>query len=194
MLSEQILIKRLEESSQEAFSQIYDLYAPRLMAYCMQYAKVSEDAEEIVEDVFVQLWNSRRNIRQHESLKGLLFTIARNRLINAFRSRINSPVYEEFVDYKDSISASDASVPLEYDDFVRRLNSALDTLPDTQRRAIKLSRIDGLTNKEIAAAMQLSEQTVKNQLSVGLKTLRQKLGTTAYILALIAWDIANINN
>ena len=98
-MHEHLLIAGLKKGSKEAFDEIYRLYAGRLLAYCVQYTKCREDAEEIVQDVFVALWNSRRDIRQEETLRSLLFTISKHRVINAYRSTLNSPVYEDYVDW-----------------------------------------------------------------------------------------------
>lgn len=73
------------------------------------------------------------------------------------------------------MSADSASSRVEYDDFVARLHRELALLPETQQKVIRLSRVEGLSNKEIATKLNLSEQTVKNQLSLGIKQLRKKL-------------------
>ena len=89
--NEHLLIADLKKGSKEAFDEIYRLYAGRLLAYCAQYTKCREDAEEIVQDVFVALWNSRQTIRQEETLRSLLFTISKHRVINAYRVSRLSP-------------------------------------------------------------------------------------------------------
>ena len=173
--SEHLLIADLKKGSKEAFDEIYRLYAGRLLAYCMQYTKCREDAEEIVQDVFVALWSTRQAIRQEETLRSLLFTISKRRVINAYRSTLNSPVYEDYVNYQNELSAGEDCHPMEYEQYVRIVKDALHRLPSTQRRVIGLSRFSQLSNKEIAERLSLSEQTVKNQLSIGLKALRELL-------------------
>ena len=172
---EQALIRELKKHSRKAFDEIYRLYARRLLAYCKQYTKNMEDAEEIVQDVFVQLWNNRVFIRQEETLRSLLFLMSKHRLIDAYRSHLNAPVYEDYVDYQSSFAIEDTTYHLEYEEFRKELQQALATLPTTQRHVIELSRLRELSNKEIAEKLSLSEQTVKNQLSLGLKALRGKL-------------------
>lgn len=170
--NEHLLIADLKKGSKEAFDEIYRLYAGRLMAYCTQYTKCREDAEEIVQDVFVALWNSRQTIRQEETLRSLLFTISKHRVINAYRSTLNSPVYEDYVDYQNELSADEDYHRLEYEQYVRIVKDAIRRLPSTQQRVITLSRFSQLSNKEIAERLSLSEQTVKNQLSIGGKATR----------------------
>lgn len=175
--SEQQIIRELKDGSQAALGHVYDLYAARLTAFCLHFTKTTEDTEEIVEDVFISIWNSRAFIRQEETLNGLIFRMARNRLINVFRQRVNSPDFADFVDYNNlSVSGEDdVERHLEFDDFMRDVNKALDELPQTQRDVVRHSKIEGMNNKEIANTMGLSEQTVKNSLSLGLKALRKRL-------------------
>lgn len=172
---EHLLITELKRGSRKAFDRIYKLYSGRLLAYCMQYVKCHEDAEEIIQDVFVALWNNRESIRQEETLHALLFTISKHRVINAWRSTINSPVYEDYIGYQDKLSVGEDCHRLEYEQYVKIVKEAIHRLPPTQQRVITLSRFSQLSNKEIAEYLSLSEQTVKNQLSVGLKTLRELL-------------------
>lgn len=183
------LISELKKGSLKAFDAIYDMYVKRLYVYCLQYTKSEEDAEEIVQDVFVRLWTNRENIRQVETLRSLLFIMSKHHLINAYRTRINSPVYEDYVKYQDNISAEVQGHPLEYEEFVKQLKTALYKLPVTQRQVIEMSKLKQLTNKEIALELELSEQTVKNQLSLGLKKLREDLKN----LPILFWLLFSVN-
>lgn len=182
---EERLISALKLGSSKAFDNIYQMYSKRLYAYCLQFTKSPEESEEIVQDVFVKLWQNRTQIRQNETLRSLLFIMAKHHLINAYRSKVNHPVYEEFVDYKDILSVEDAHSRLEYTEFKQAFQKAIESLPDTQRRVISLSRIHQLSNKEIAEKLSLSEQTVKNQISLGLKALKDKLNKILWIIMLL---------
>ncbi|MDR1814539.1 MAG: RNA polymerase sigma-70 factor [Tannerella sp.] len=188
-ISEQELIQELKNGSQQAFNRIYYMYARRLYAFCLQYTKLREDAEEIVQDVFVQLWKSRETIRQDETLRPLLFKIAHNSLINAYKSTLNSPIYEDYVNYTDTLADDDNYHRLEYKEFVEQVKKVMSRLPETQRKVIELSRFEGLTNAEVAERLSLSMQTVKNQLSLGLKALKAMLAKIAplcYCLLIIS--------
>jgi RNA polymerase sigma-70 factor (ECF subfamily) len=184
-LTEQALIRELKQGSQTAFNGIYKIYAKRLFAYCLQYTKRVEDAEEIVQDVFMQLWNSRERIRQEETLRSLLFIIAKHHLINAYKSMVNSPVYENYVNYQNELATDDVHHHLEYEEFVEQLRKAIRRLPVTQQKVIVLARLEGLPHKEIAEKLSLSVQTVKNQLSIGLKALREELNKSHILLEVL---------
>lgn len=188
---EALLIDMMRRGSTHAFDELYRMYVHRLLGFCLQICKTREDAEEIVQDTFVQLWKHRDRIRQSESLKSLLFTIARNRIVNAYRSLANSACYEDYVEHWNILAGEDSSAKLSYQEFVQQLEETLTELPATQSKVVRLSRLEDKNNKEIAQILSLSEQSVKNQLSLGLKALRVKLQARGYLGALFFlsfWD------
>lgn len=182
---ERQLIRRLKQSDYKAFNRIYELYAKPLFAYSMQYTKQIEDAEEIVQDVFVRLWNQRDRVRLEDTLRPLLFIMARHLLINAYRTRVNQPAYEDYLNYADKLSVDDAKNRIEYSDFLKTFRKALSALPRTQQIVIELSRLQQMSVKEIAMRLSLSEQTVKNQLSLGIKRLRESLDKSLWLIILL---------
>ena len=174
-IEEQRLIERFKLGDYKAFTLIYNRYAKSLFSYSLQYTKRVEDAEEIVQDVFVRLWRQRERVRQEDTLRSLLFIMAKNMLINAYRLRVNQPSYEDYLNYVDKLTTDDTRNRVDYSDFLKSFHKVLRTPAPTQRKAIMLSRIQQLSIKEIAEHLSLSEQTIKNQLSLGLKKLRTEL-------------------
>lgn len=182
---ETLLIQSLKIGSHKAFDQIYKLYAKRLYAYSLQFTKSPEDSEEIVQDVFIKLWVNKEKIRQEDTLQSLLYIMTKHYLINAFRARVNQPVYEDFIWYKNEIAVNDTAQHIELEEFTHRFTELLKKLPLTQQKVITMSRIDQLSNKQIAKALSLSEQTVKNQISIALKILKKKIIDLNYVLYLL---------
>ena len=183
--TESQLINELRKGSYQAFDTIYRMYSKRLYAYSLQFTKSPETSEEIVQEVFIRLWTHRTTIRQDETLRSLLFIMAKHHLINAYRSKLNAPEYEDYVEYIHSLPAEEAHCRLEYKEFLTQFRRIMQTLPATQQRTIYLSRIEGLSHKEIAEKLSLSEQTVKNQLSLGLKALREKMDNLLWLFLLL---------
>lgn len=181
---ETTLIAELKQDSQQALRGIYERYAGRLYAFGLQYCKSRECVEELVEDTFVWLWTHRRSIRQSNSLRAVLFIRMRHFLINAYRTTVNSVEFEDYLNYKGRLTDGDTDW-LEYDDFVRMVHDAIARLPETQRRVVQLSRMERLSNHDIAHRLNLKEQTVKNQLSLGLKALKQMLGPAYGLYSLL---------
>lgn len=176
-MDEKELILQLKQGSEKAFDSIYSMYAARLYGYSMQYTKSREDSEEIVQDVFTKLWQYRESIIQTESLAPFIFRIAKNQLINAYKSRLNSFHFETYIDFcnEHKLSTSDTHHIVEYDDFCKILKTALKKLPQTQQNVIEYCKLKDLSNQEAAEILNLKEQTIKNQLSIGLKALRDEL-------------------
>ena len=176
-MNEEELVYQLKQESQDAFNRIYNMYSARLYAYCMQYVKSREDTEEIVQDVFIKLWINRHSIIHGEHLSAFIFKIAKNQIINRYKSRINSYVFEEYVNYynEEQCSVSDTSAIVEYDDFCKSLKKAMKNLSSTQREVIECVKLNQMSVKETAVKLRLKEQTVKNALSAGLKVLKEIL-------------------
>jgi len=187
MEDESFLIDELRRGSASAFSKLYYMYAPRLYAYCMTYCKCREDAEEIVEDTFVRLWRIHESIRQNETLRNILFILAKHQIYTSFVKRAKSPEYAEYVETLNVTSNDSVDGTVSFEMFKSHLYAAIDSLPATQRSVVRMSKLECLKNREIAEALGLSEQTVKNQLSLGLKQLRKML--KPYFPALLLYVI-----
>jgi len=171
---ERYLMWEMRRGSIKAFNTIYELYSKPVFHYCLRLSKSRVSAEELVQDVFVNLWQYHEKINPSLSLSNLVFMIARRYAANLFRLTVNSPVFEDYVDYYNSIGCEDNS-KLEYDQFLAHIRRAVSNLPESQRNIVELSRFEGLSNNEVAARLGISEKTVRNQLSIALSKLREKI-------------------
>ncbi len=172
-MEETLLVTHLRNGSYQAFDTLYRMYAKRLYAYCLQFTKSAEESREIVQETFVKLWENRSTLKECQTIRPLLFAIAKNDLINAYKKRLNSPVYEDYVCFQDALKSEDTHHRIEYREFQDGVEKAIGKLSPSQQRIIRLSRFQNLSNQEIALQTGLSEQTVKNQLSAGLKKLKE---------------------
>lgn len=179
--NEEELINRLINGDKKAFNSIYDLYGAQLMRFCMSYLGSKEDIEEIVQDVFISLWQNRKNLRNRQSLKPFLVISTKNRLSKLIRKRINSPIYEEYIEHQHQQIIHDDKHTIEYEEFEKILLKFVDSLPSTQQKVLKMSKFGHMTNDEIATKLNLSLSTVKNALSNGLKTLRRNISSLPLI-------------
>lgn len=168
------LIHDLKGGSIMAFNSLYDIYFSKVWSYCLQISKSPQKASDITQEVFLKLWEHRRNIRSDNSLNPFLFRIAKNQLISAYREAVNSKIYEDYVMYTHSPGAVKSS-SMEYKDFLKILNKSFIELPRPEREVIMLSRFRMMKNQEIAHHLGLSEQTVKNRLVSGIRHLKEIL-------------------
>lgn len=180
------LIEQLRlQGSAEALAALYDLYAPRLYAFCLRMSKSREDAEEIVQDTFVWLWRNKASLPPQKSLSTILFLRTRHLLINLYRANLNSPKYKEYLVCSDMASGSLASDSLDYNDLLSTIDKAMGRLSETQRNVVKMVKLEGYPTKEVSEKLGLTEQTVRNQLFLGLKQIRKILGDSSLAIELI---------
>lgn len=186
----QSYIKELQRGSHKAFNAIYDMYADKLYSFALAHIKSHEQASDIVQDTFLRLWTMRESLSVEGSLQSLLFTMANHRLIDMFRKQINQTEMELYIGYKEEIGREENSEiedRLFYDDFVKTLKRCKKLLTGRQLEIYELSREKGKTIEEISEVLNLSEQTIKNQLTAALKKIRGGLLKTKilYFLFLI---------
>lgn len=176
LCTDKSLAKELKKGSVKAFDTIYRRYARAVYSYCFTCTKSSLDAEEIVQDVFVNLWRYHRDIDPDKSLRVLIFTIARRYCINAFRSIVGSKVYSDYLDYRNELASDGGPVAdIEYGEFLQAVRRALEQLPQRYRSVIEMSRIDQIPHEEIAARFGVTVKTVRNIQSIALKLLKNEL-------------------
>lgn len=167
------ILLALTQSNAAVFEQVYRYYFRGLVAFCSQYVSQSE-AEEIVQDTMMWLWEYRTTLNPDYNLKSLLFTIVKNKAINRINHhRIKEKVHQEIVEkYEAEFESPDFYVEKE---IFTLYNKAIATLPQDFREVYELNRTSRLTHKEIAAKMNVSPQTVNYRISQVLKTLRTAL-------------------
>ncbi len=176
------LVIELKNGSTKAFDTIYHRYVKRIYAFCYPYLKSRQVTEEVVQDVFLNLWRYHERIDPERELSTLLYTVARRYRINAMRTVINEPVYEDYVAYQNDLRHDD-HCPLEYDDLRRRVLMLAAKLPQTQRKVFMLSRFKNQNVNEISRELNLSEKTVHNQLSLALKAMRSALNIIPVVIS-----------
>ncbi|NDP22805.1 MAG: RNA polymerase sigma-70 factor [Paludibacter sp.] len=170
-------IKELRKGSHKAFNAIYDMYADKLFGFAFAHTKSREMANDIVQDTFLKLWTMRETLLEDRSLQALLFAITHNKMIDMFRTQINKVEFEDYIEYAESAYLDDNATEkkIYYDDFLKALKLCKSLLPLRQIEIFEMNRELGKSIEEIANQLKISEQTVKNQLTSAMKTLRTEL-------------------
>lgn len=166
------LLIRLKKSDDEAFSIIFDMFHGQVYGFCCRSLS-KEDAEEIVQNVFMIVWENRRKIDLQYSFSAYLFSIARHQVYNTIRNKVIQKTFvEKFLQMTE-----DVEVPTEYDDSMdkqkAKLKKAIALLPDRQREIFVMSRTFKMTYKEIAEKLGISVNTVDTTIRRSLNTLRK---------------------
>lgn len=185
-MDEPEIIKRLQESSERALDAAYNLYAERLLSFCFAYTKSREESEDIVQEVFLKLWDNRTNIHNQQTLRPFLFTVAHRKIIDSMRQRIHNVVFEDYVAYREKLTTNETS--LDYDKYVDLIKLSLDKLPASQRNILERSKFEGKSIHEISEELNISEKTVKNNISLGNKLLVRIIKNIAGCLFFFIWN------
>ncbi len=176
-------IKALREDSYEAFNIIYEMYVDQLYGYFLMHTKSQQLSEDLVQEVFIKLWNNRKNLKEIGSLKSMLFIIGRNLMIDTFRTQLNNVELDQYVEYiEENLYDPETERIVPFDEYVNALESGKKSLTDRQLQIFEMSKEEGKSNLEIAESLQLSEQTVKNTLSASLKKIRSYLPRAFFLL------------
>ena len=179
------LIERLKKGDIDAFDLIYNKYCNKLHKFVLRYLKQEEDAQEIVQEVFIKIWESRSKINTFSSFESFLFTIAYNASISLLRKRINEEKSREYIKFFPQIEQADKIInDIHFQELNQKVLLLLEQLTPRQKEIYSLSREEGLTHKQIAQKLNLSENTVKNHLVTILKFLKSNLDSGLIINAL----------
>lgn len=176
------LIKKVKSGSYEDFTRLYFNYADLLYGFVLNLTKSPVDAEDILQETFLKIWQTRENISLETSFKSYLYTIARNLIIDSFRKKINSVAFEVYIqsDIYQNYSENNIEDEIYFDEFLENFNEAKKKLSSRQLEIFELSRERGYSIKDIAEKLSISEKTVKNQLTFALKILRSELSFHYY--------------
>jgi|TARA_R110002050_G_scaffold171837_1_gene303939 RNA polymerase sigma-19 factor, ECF subfamily len=171
------LVKLLKKGDMAAFDVIYNKYCHKLHQFVFMYLKQEEDAEEIVQEVFIKIWQSRNKIDVYASFESFLFTIAYNSTMSLLRKRMSEAKSREYLKSMQQIDTADKVIDeLEFAELNQKVQTLLSRLTSRQKEIYLLSREEGLTHEKIAQKLNISESTVNNHLVTVLKILKSNLG------------------
>ncbi|RIH62807.1 RNA polymerase sigma-70 factor [Mariniphaga sediminis] len=177
------LVEELRRGDLEAFDQIFKKYGDRLFGFALTYLKSREEAEELVQDVFLKIWSNRKNLKKVSSLKSYLFTIAYHNMCRLFREKQIHEKYSKEIAFLGK-QAANLEEQLEYKSTLEQVDRLIEKLPEKQKIIFIKSRREGKTSKEIADEMNLSPGTVDNQISAAIRFLREHISDTSFALLL----------
>jgi RNA polymerase sigma-70 factor (ECF subfamily) len=167
----------------EDFSKTYVVYYPKLVRFSQTYVPAAQDAENIVQDVFLHLWEHWNEIDTFGHINALLFTSVKNKCIDYLRKQTQRQQREEPLSklHENELALNLYSLQklddsnLASEDIEAIVDEAIRSLPDRCREIFILSRMEGLRHKEIAARLNISTNTIEGQMSIALRKLTTKL-------------------
>ena len=172
---ERALVLRLIGGDEDAFCELYAAYKNRLIYFAMRFLKSREYAEDVFQDAFTVVWQSRRFIDPDASFSSYLYTIIRNRLLNQLRDAANEEKLKESILSQALDFTDDTKREVMLNDLKFIISRALEQLTPRQREIFEMSREAQLSHKEIAGELGISVNTVQEHISSSLKIIRTYL-------------------
>ena len=171
------LVKNLKSGSYEDFNKLYTIYVDMLYSFILGLIKSPTEAEDIVQETFLRIWQTRERINPDFSFKTYLYTIARNQTIDVLRKQIEYVAFEDYIcsEAFQEYSENDVEKNISFDEFKNKLSGVKEKLTPRQKLVFEMSREKGYSISMIAEELQLSEKTIKNQLTLALKILREEM-------------------
>lgn len=170
---ERCLLVKLSKGDKAAFEKIYTDFSGRIYHFVHLSILNKQDAEGIVQDVFIIVWSERRNIDLTKSFKSFLYTIAKNKVNDYLRKVLQEKKYLESLIGEFSISDNDLEKIVNYRETQKVISELINLLPEKRKRAFELSRFQGKRYHEIAREMNISENTVDTHIRKALTFLRE---------------------
>ncbi len=172
--SEILLIKAFKKGDAEAFKLLFERYHKRLYSFLLRLLKSKEDAEEIVQETFLKIWESRESYWEEYPFESLLFRIARNSSLNYVRKKVNRKVFEDHIDFFTEVSEGQADQYILFEETQSIIETILNGLPPKQKEIFLLQKVEGLTRQEIADKLGISVITVDHQLFKAKKQVKEE--------------------
>lgn len=169
------LIDSLRSNDKKALGLIYDAYWKPLFLSSYNLLKDKELCEEIIQDVFIDLWNNRKKIEIKVSLKSYLYACTRYKVFAQFKKQKITSV-ELYENIEKRCQYSTPETKLIYQELVAQIDGVVKTLPKKCQRVYRLSRNKQLSHNEIANQLNISTKTVENHITLALRILRRELG------------------
>lgn len=182
---EKELVLRLKSGDEAAFEQIYDLYSPRLLGKLLKLVKSDMLAAELLQEVFIKLWQVRSELDPDKSFRSYLFCIAESRVCDFFRKVArDSRMKEELLNASaDAYQHVEEALVHKEKSFL--LHEAIEALPVQRRRIFQMVKVEGRSYDEVAQLLTISPSTISDHIVKATKAIRARLQSSQVTTLLI---------
>ena len=180
-----IFMGKIRQGNAEAFEFVYNTYAPQLINYSVARLSSLEESRDLVHDVFVSFYERRDTLQITVSIRAYLFTSLKYKIVDHIRKNRHQQFYKEMVKSMNIDVEEAVFENVVYKNLNLIMDKEVERLPVRMRKVFMLSRKQHLSISQIASEMNISEQTVKNQISSALKKLRVVLDRIAIFILLL---------
>jgi len=172
LYDEKRLLRQLAESNDKAFDLIYTTYADRLYGVAFAYTKSADFSEEVVQEVFLKLWEKRQELSHVESIEAYIYMMTRNAVINKLRTLTRErEAFKKLAAFFENNTRTPEQ-ELSFKESNQLIETAVSNLTEQQQLVYRLVRQEGLTREEVARRLNISENTVRNHMAKALQYIK----------------------
>ena len=182
LIDDTTLASSIRNDNLNAFGLLYHRYKEKIYFFTLRYLGDKSDAEEIIQMVFISLWEHRKTIDVSKSIKSYIYKITVNHIFNYLKKKAIQRKYVETELQKNEKSGNPTLDHIFYTELEKKIDQIILSLSPQQQRIFRLSRFDGLSHEEIATKLELSIRTVENQIYRVLKVLKKHLKEELFLL------------
>ncbi len=169
------IVMRIKKGNEVAFRELFMKYGKKLYYFSRKKNLSNEDAEGVVQDVFAKIWEVRKTLDTALSINSYMITIAKNLIYNKSRKQVNQRLFEEYLVHSSKQKSSNTENQIFFKDLENIVFQLIAELSPRAQLIFKMNRLEGMTNKEISAELNISKKTVENQMHTALKYIRMQL-------------------
>ncbi|MEI7422020.1 MAG: RNA polymerase sigma-70 factor [Prolixibacteraceae bacterium] len=171
----EVIINRLKRDEKSALDDLFGYYYPRLFHFSKSILKIETEIDDILQEVFVKLWLNRQKIGNVETFNSYIFTITKNEVLNLIRTNIRNNSFKNELFQRTVVEEFQLQSQLEFNEVKSGIDQVVSQLPEKRRQIFILSRTEGLSNKEIAQQLNISEKTVEDHITHAIKKIKTSL-------------------
>lgn len=179
-------MQEIKADNMFAFDLLYKKYCKKVYKFGYSILKSTEESENLMQDVFLSLWENRQKVEKNSSIKSYVFTITYNSAISIIRKKARESQFIEYLKSLPEINEDPVNLKLEYNELANKLDEIIKGLPQRQKEVYLLHRVEGLKYNQIAERLNISVNTIENHMSRALNTIRKKLGSYS-LIAILFW-------
>ena len=185
------ILSGVARGDERSFEMLYKMFSNRVCFLSRKYFLSDEEAEEVVQEVFLKVWKHRRQIDSEKSFPAYIKKITNNSLSNRLQRKVVERKFQQPLLAQQPVGLNATQQAVEFQELQQNLERSISSLPPKRKEIFRLSREKGLSSKEISAKLGISKRTVDDHLTKSLQFLRKRLdivassGKTAIILLLV---------
>lgn len=175
------LVIRLRNGDEKAFCSLFQQFGPKIYCTARRMFLSHEDAEEMVQEVFLKIWKKKEQLKDELSFQAYLITIMKSLVYKKAKSQSRFFAYQKFASSSEYSVVNEGERLLESEDLYKYSRKAIDELPKSQKQVFELRYMDHQTADQIAEQLSISKRTVESHIYKATKSLREKLSQSSYI-------------